>query len=90
MGVVEEELFGVSKTFRKGQIGSWREEFSAEHARAARKARACWWSSATRPTLSGRLVRFPLDVSLQRSEDYRMRIVANSIPKAVRIFWRAC
>ena len=34
MGVVEEELFGVGRTFRKGQIGGWREEFSAEHERA--------------------------------------------------------
>src|SRR5215218_1366961 len=28
MGVVEEDLFGVGRTFRKGQIGGWREEFS--------------------------------------------------------------
>src|SRR5215210_7628205 len=34
MGVVEEGLFGVGRTFRKGQIGGWREEFSAEHERA--------------------------------------------------------
>jgi sulfotransferase 6B1 len=34
---VEENIFGVSKTFRKGQIGGWREEFSEEHARAARE-----------------------------------------------------
>jgi hypothetical protein len=37
MGVVEEELFGVGRTFRKGQIGGWREEFSKEHARATRE-----------------------------------------------------
>jgi sulfotransferase 6B1 len=37
MGVVEEELFGVGRTFRKGQIGGWREEFSEEHERAARE-----------------------------------------------------
>jgi hypothetical protein len=34
MGAVEEGLFGAGRTFRKGQIGGWREEFSAEHARA--------------------------------------------------------
>jgi hypothetical protein len=34
---VEEGLFGVGKTFRKGQIGGWREEFSEEHARAAKE-----------------------------------------------------
>ncbi len=33
---VEEELFGVGRTFRKGQIGGWREEFSAEHKRAVK------------------------------------------------------
>jgi hypothetical protein len=33
MGVVEEDLFGAGRTFRKGQIGGWREEFSAEHER---------------------------------------------------------
>jgi hypothetical protein len=37
MRTVEENIFGVSKTFRKGQIGSWREEFSAEHERAVRE-----------------------------------------------------
>ena len=31
---VEKELFGVGRTFRKGQIGGWREEFSSEHERA--------------------------------------------------------
>jgi hypothetical protein len=35
-GVVEEGLFGVGRTFRKGQIGAWREEFSAEHERAVK------------------------------------------------------
>ena len=34
MRVVEEGLFGVGRTFRKGQIGGWREEFAAEHERA--------------------------------------------------------
>ena len=34
MRAVEEGLFGVGRTFRKGQIGAWREEFSAEHERA--------------------------------------------------------
>jgi sulfotransferase 6B1 len=37
MRTVEENIFGESKTFRKGQIGGWREEFSEEHARAARE-----------------------------------------------------
>jgi hypothetical protein len=30
---VQEGLFGVGRTFRKGQIGGWREEFSPEHER---------------------------------------------------------
>jgi sulfotransferase 6B1 len=34
---IEEDLFGLGRTFRKGQIGGWREEFSEEHARAARE-----------------------------------------------------
>ena len=29
-----ENIYGVGKTFRKGQIGSWRSEFSEVHARA--------------------------------------------------------
>src|SRR5215210_4129016 len=37
LGVVEEDLFGVGRTFRKGQIGGWREEFSAEHERAVKE-----------------------------------------------------
>jgi hypothetical protein len=37
---VEENIFGVSSTFRKGQIGGWREEFSEEQARAAREIAA--------------------------------------------------
>jgi sulfotransferase 6B1 len=37
MEVVEEELFGVGRTFRKGQIGGWREEFSEEHERAVKE-----------------------------------------------------
>ena len=32
---VEENIFGAGQTFRKGRIGGWREEFSAEHVRAA-------------------------------------------------------
>jgi hypothetical protein len=36
MRTVEENIFGVSNTFRKGQIGGWREEFSAEHERAVK------------------------------------------------------
>ena len=31
---VEENIFGVSKTFRKGQIGGWRSAFSEQHVRA--------------------------------------------------------
>ena len=34
---VEEELFGVGRTFRKGQIGGWREEFSEEHEGAVKE-----------------------------------------------------
>jgi hypothetical protein len=34
MRAVEEGLFGAGRTFRKGQIGGWHEEFSADHARA--------------------------------------------------------
>ncbi len=37
MRLVEENLFGVGRTFRKGQIGGWREEFSPEHERAAKE-----------------------------------------------------
>jgi len=37
LDVVEEDLFGVGRTFRKGQIGGWREEFSAEHERAVKE-----------------------------------------------------
>ncbi len=35
MRMVEENLFGMGRTFRKGRIGGWREEFSPEHERAA-------------------------------------------------------
>ena len=35
LGRVQENLFGTGKTFRKGQIGGWREEFTPEHERAA-------------------------------------------------------
>jgi hypothetical protein len=34
MRAVEDGLFGVGRTFRKGQIGGWREEFEKEHERA--------------------------------------------------------
>lgn len=37
MRLVEENLFGVGRTFRKGQIGGWREEFSPEHERVAKQ-----------------------------------------------------
>jgi hypothetical protein len=37
MRTVEENIFGVSKTFRKGKIGGWRSEFSEEHVQAARE-----------------------------------------------------
>jgi hypothetical protein len=37
LGRVEEGLFGVGRTFRKGQIGGWREEFSAEHEEAVKE-----------------------------------------------------
>jgi Sulfotransferase domain len=37
MGAVEEGLFGVGRTFRKGQIGGWRKEFSAEHEVAVKE-----------------------------------------------------
>jgi hypothetical protein len=36
MRLVEETLFGVGRTFRKGQIGGWREEFSPEHEQATK------------------------------------------------------
>jgi hypothetical protein len=39
---VEEELFGVGKTFRKGQIGGWSKEFSEEHARVAKEVVGPW------------------------------------------------
>ena len=32
--LVGKNLFGAGRTFRRGQIGGWREEFSAEHERA--------------------------------------------------------
>jgi sulfotransferase 6B1 len=37
MRLVEENLFGVGRTFRKGQIGGWQEEFSPEHERAVKE-----------------------------------------------------
>jgi Sulfotransferase domain len=37
MRTVEENIFGVSKTFRKGKIGGWRSEFSEEHVQAAKE-----------------------------------------------------
>jgi hypothetical protein len=38
MRLVETDLFGVGRTFRKGQIGGWREAFSLEHERAVKEA----------------------------------------------------
>jgi sulfotransferase 6B1 len=35
--LVEEELFGVGRTFRKGQSGGWRFEFTEEHVRATKE-----------------------------------------------------
>ena len=37
MSLVEEELFGVGSTFRKGQIGGWSEVFLPEHVQAAKE-----------------------------------------------------
>jgi hypothetical protein len=37
MRLVEENLFGVGRTFRKGQIGGWQEEFSPDHERALKE-----------------------------------------------------
>jgi hypothetical protein len=37
LGVVEEELFGAGRTFRKGQSGGWRSEFTEEHVRATKE-----------------------------------------------------
>jgi hypothetical protein len=37
MRLVDENLFGVGRTFRQGQIGAWREEFSPEHERAVKE-----------------------------------------------------
>jgi len=34
IGLVGENLFGAGRTFRRGQIGGWQEEFTAEHERA--------------------------------------------------------
>jgi hypothetical protein len=38
IGLVGESLFGAGRTFRKGQIGGWREEFTAEHEQALEEA----------------------------------------------------
>ena len=38
IGLVGEGLFGAGRTFRKGQIGGWREEFTAEHEQALEEA----------------------------------------------------
>jgi hypothetical protein len=38
IGLVGECLFGAGRTFRKGQIGGWREEFTAEHEQALEEA----------------------------------------------------
>lgn len=37
MRLMEEELFGAGRTFRKGQIGGWRSEFAPAHVRAAKE-----------------------------------------------------
>ena len=37
MHLVEKELFGVGRTFRKGQSGGWRSEFTDEHVRATKE-----------------------------------------------------
>ena len=37
MRLVEEKLFGVGRTFRKGQSGGWRLEFTEEHVRATKE-----------------------------------------------------
>jgi len=37
MRLVEEELFGVGRTFRRGQSGGWRLEFTEEHVRATKE-----------------------------------------------------
>ena len=37
IGRIGENLFGAGRTFRKGQIGGWREEFTAEHERVLEK-----------------------------------------------------
>lgn len=34
---IEENLFGRGKTFRRGMVGGWREEFGPEHIEAARE-----------------------------------------------------
>jgi Sulfotransferase domain len=34
---IEEDLFGLGRTFRKGKIGGWRSEFCEEHVQAARE-----------------------------------------------------
>jgi hypothetical protein len=38
IGLVGQSLFGAGRTFRKGQIGGWREEFTAEHEQALEEA----------------------------------------------------
>ena len=37
MRLIDEKLFGVGRTFRKGQIGGWRKEFSPEHEQATKE-----------------------------------------------------
>lgn len=39
---MEEEMFGIGKTFRRGQIGGWRKEFSEEHARVTKEVVGPW------------------------------------------------
>lgn len=37
MDLVDKNLFGVGRTFRKGRIGGWQDEFSDEHEQAAKE-----------------------------------------------------
>lgn len=37
VGAIQERLFGSGRTFRKGQTGGWKQEFSEEHREAARE-----------------------------------------------------
>ena len=37
MRLVEKTLFGTGRTFRKGQIGGWREELAPDHEQATKE-----------------------------------------------------